>query len=258
MSLTVIFIMGLAIGSFCNVLIDRIPKGQSFIRGRSHCDKCRHLLSPFDLVPVLSFIFLSGKCRYCHRKISPQYPLIELAVALLYVFTYLRLLVMRTAVPPAIFIIYGLFVATGLLVIFVTDLKYRIIPDGILILLVFITIAFRIYQFPGYEFLNYLLSGIIFFLLFLALFLGTKGKGMGFGDVKFAFFMGLVLGIPGIIIGFYLAFLTGALISLILLMIGKKRMKSTIAFGPFLALSTYITFLFGDRLWVIFRKIIGL
>lgn len=252
------FIFGLLIGSFLNVLIDRIPSGRSFIRGRSHCDKCKHLLSPFDLVPVLSYILLSGKCRYCRRKISRQYALVELAAAILFVFVYLQMPYISTVYPWVFSVIFHLMIVSGLLVIFATDIKYRIIPDGILLLLIIITVIMRIYQFPNLLFFNYFLTGAVFFILFLVLFLGTGGKGMGFGDVKYAFFMGLILGFPKIIVGFYVAFLTGAFISLILLMLGKKKMKSTVPFGPFLALATFIALFFGDKLWVIFRRLLGI
>lgn len=258
MIIPVLFIFGLAIGSFCNVLIDRIPKGQSFIRGRSYCDKCEHLLSPFDLIPVISFILLFGKCHYCHKNISLQYPLVELTVGILFIFSYLQIWHLSAIPSFVMLLIYYLFVVSGLLVIFVTDLKYRIIPDVILIPLILLTMLVRIIQFPNILFLNYFLSGVFFFILFLILFLVTKGKGMGFGDVKYAFFMGLILGFPRIIIGFYLSFLTGAFISLILLLVGKKKMKSSIAFGPFLALSTFVTLFYGEYLWLIFRKIIGI
>jgi prepilin signal peptidase PulO-like enzyme (type II secretory pathway) len=187
-----------------------------------------------------------------------QYPLVEFATGILFVYIYLFLKQISTISPFNLFLIYYLFIVSGLLVIFITDLKYRIIPDEVLLVLIVITAGIKFYQFPNLIFLNCLSSGLLFFSLFLFLFLVTRGKGMGFGDVKYAFLMGLVLGFPNIIVGFYLAFLTGAFISLILLLIGKKRMKSKIAFGPFLTLSTFVTLFYGDELWVIFKKILGI
>lgn len=246
----VIFLLGISIGSFLNVLIDRLPKNKSVIYGRSYCDYCKHILGWLDLIPVVSFFILKRRCRYCSHPISWQYPIVELSTGLLYLFVYQRSV---NLIP----LIYFLIVISGLFVIFMTDLKYRIIPDQVLILLILVTFLFDIY-FGRSMLANYFISGLLMFLFFLMLVFITGGKGMGLGDVKFSFYMGFLLGFPKILIAFYLAFLTGAVISIILVLARKKSMKSTIAFGPFLALATFISLIYGQGLWVIFKRIVGI
>lgn len=245
MSLILIFIIGLSVGSFLNVVIDRLPTGKSIIRGRSKCDYCQHTLSWYDLVPVLSFIWLKQRCRYCHKKISWQYPIVESITGIFFVFTYTS------------FSIYHLILISGLIAIFFTDLKYRIIPDQVLIILTMVTSIYLLLS-GGPDIINHLATAVIFFCGFMALVVFTKGKGMGLGDVKYAAVSGFILGIPYVIVSFYLSFLTGAAVSLILIMIGKKTMKSTIPFGPFLVGGTVVSLFYGDVLWNIFRRIIGI
>lgn len=257
MTLIFLSLFGLAVGSFLNVLIDRLPKGKNVIRGRSYCDHCTHALSWYDLVPILSFIWLGRKCHYCRKKISWQYPLVELITGILFIFTYSMMIRIIEPLNSLIIFAYYLVIVSGLITIFFTDLKYRIIPDQILVVLI-LAASIYLFLFGRNALVSHLLAGVIFFLVFLALVLITRGKGMGLGDVKFAGVMGFILGSPKVAVAFYLSFLTGAAFSLILIMMGKKSMKSTIPFGPFLAASTGVSLLYGDALWNIFRGFIGL
>lgn len=250
MTIALLFLFGISVGSFLNVLIDRLPKGEQVFQGRSYCDCCRKTIAWYDLTPLLSFLLLGGKCRYCKEPISWYNPLVETTTGFAY------LLVYSSQLPITKFV-FSLIVISGSIVIFFTDLKYRIIPDQILILLIVSSFIF-VYFFADESFLNYLLSGLFMFFVFLFLFLLTSAKGMGFGDVKYSFFMGLFLGFPKVVVSFYLAFLTGALFSLILIIKGKKRLKGTIAFGPFLVMATIIAFFWGEYLWAVFMKIIGM
>lgn len=254
LSAVFIFLLGLIIGSFLNVVIDRLPAGISIMHGRSKCDFCKRTLSPVDLVPVLSFIFLQGRCRYCRKKLSFQYPAIEMITGFLFLFAlYVTAPLDKTDSLLSFF--YLSFLMGSLLSIFMIDLKYRIIPDEILFVLL---IATFIYHMIGktviFSFIPFLLSGLGFFLFFLLLSLITRGKGMGFGDVKFAFVMGFILGFPRIITAFYLSFLLGSVISLVLLAIGRKRMKDAVPFGPFLALSTLVSYVYGVELIDLFFR----
>jgi prepilin signal peptidase PulO-like enzyme (type II secretory pathway) len=138
-----------------------------------------------------------------------------------------------------------------------TDVKYKILPDQIIIFLLVVTLL-NITIFPQNSFLNYLLSALVYYLIFLSIYLFTKGRGMGFGDVKLVFLLGLYLGYPKVIVSFYLAFLTGAFFSLILVFIGRKKMKSTIAFGPFLIFSAIISNFYGLELFSVLLNLIGL
>ena len=235
---TILFFLGLSAGSFINVLADRLFQGLPVIWGRSRCDYCRHPLSPTDLIPLLSFFLLGGKCRYCRKRLSWQYPIVEFSVGL--IFLVISLLAFMGIVSTEFYpLTLMLFVITMLVVIFITDLKYRIIPDEILVVLAVTFISF-LAVFRGSLFFPHLLSGLLMAFFFLFLVIISRGKGMGLGDVKYAFIMGLILGFPKIIVAFYAAFLTGAVVSSILILLGKKNVKSTLPFGPFLVVAALI------------------
>jgi len=249
-----LFLLGLCIGSFLNVVIDRLPQGKSIIRGRSYCDFCRHTLAWYDLIPILSFIVLGRKCHYCQKSISWYYPIVELTTGISFIFTYysiIRIIEFNILLPA---LIYHLSIISGLIVIFFTDLKYRIIPDQVVLFLIILILLYLFINQTNIQ--SYLLSGLIMSAFLLILFLITRGRGMGLGDVKFAFLMGLILGFPSIIIAFYLSFLTGAAFSLILVIVGKKKMKATIPFGPFLVTATVVSLFYGQSLWRLFKGIL--
>lgn len=230
-----IFIFGLILGSFLNCLLWRMHKGESFVYGRSYCPSCRHDLSFWDLFPLLSFLFLKGKCRYCKSKISYQYPLVELAVGALFLFVYIQ-----TGITIEMFflwIIMFLFVA-----IFVYDLRYYIIPDSFI--LIGIMTSFLWIIFSSWD-ISYLLSAIGASLFFFLIWFFSKGLAMGFGDVKLAFFLGLVLGYPNIITGVFLGFLFGAVIGTIMMLLQKKKLKSEIPFAPFLIAGSFVALFWG-------------
>lgn len=245
-----IFILGLLIGSFLNVLIDRIPKGKSFAKGRSYCDSCKKTLKWYDLIPVFSFIFLQGKCRQCRSPISFYYPIVELVTASLFVFTF-NFLSSGGIMNQELRIMdlgYYFFLIASLIVIFFTDLKYGIIPDKVLFVAISISILY-LFFIHNSLFMIHLLSGVGAFLLFLLLYLITKGKGMGFGDVKLVFLMGLFLGFLNTTLALYLAFLTGAVVGLILILWGKRKFfGGKIPFGPFLVLGTFISLFLGEKI----------
>ena len=236
-----IFILGLFIGSFLNVLADRLPNEESVLKGRSRCEKCKKELVWYDLVPVLSFVFLQGKCRYCHTNLSSYYPIIELVTGIMFAITFLfvtKNLPFTIYHLPFIELFYYLFIISFLIVIFFADLKYGIIPDKVVLPAIFVSSLYIVFN-TNYLILSHLLSALGACLFFLFLFLITKGRGMGLGDVKLAFLMGFLLGFPGIVIALYLAFLTGALVGIILILWRKKRLfGGSIPFGPFLVLGT--------------------
>lgn len=241
----IIFIFGLAIGSFLNVLIYRLPQSLA-INGRSFCPKCKKKIAWFDNIPLLSFILLGGKCRHCHSPISWQYPLVELITGVLTVFSLWSLV---SHGQNLLSIIYYLFIIYALIVIFFTDLKEQIIPDQVVYLAIFISI---IYHLPS---IIFLLSGLVAAGFLFLLYWLTHGRGMGLGDVKLAALMGLFLGFPKIILAFYLAFLTGAALGVILILVGKKKLTSQIPFGPFLVLAAIFSLFWGNTVW---ERLIGL
>lgn len=230
-----IFVLGTIIGSFLNCVIYRLEIGKSFIEGRSFCPYCKHDLSFLDLIPVFSFLALKGKCRYCKKSISIQYPLVELATAILFL-----------SIFNFQFSILNIFISCLLIVIFVYDLKYFLIPDEAVLLGV-MACLFNIF-FNKLLIANYFLGAIIASGFFLLIYLVSKGRWMGFGDVKLAFLMGLFLSFPNVLSALFLAFFIGSIIGLIQIGLGKKTMKSEIPFGPFLVIGTFIVMFFGSTI----------
>ena len=250
--LFLIFLIGLLVGSFLNVLIDRLPREEQVFKGRSYCESCRKTIKWYDLIPLLSFIILKAKCRYCRFPLSLYYPLVELVTGVVFVsiFIFVSDGSIRYHVLSIKYIselLYYLFIGSALIVIFFADLKYGIIPDVITYSAVAVSFLYTILN--TYYIVPFIAAAVSSFLFFLIIFLATRGRGMGFGDVKFAFLIGLLLGFPKTIISLYVAFLTGAIISIILVLTGKKKFRgSTVPFGPFLVIGTLIALLWGDIL----------
>ena len=256
--LSVIFLFGLSLGSFLNCVIYRLRAGKSFLRGRSFCPDCGHRLKLKDLIPVFSFLFLRGRCRYCYGKISWQYPLVELATALLIAVVYLNLSLQLPATKPLMFInfiILSIFTCF-LIIIFVYDLKYYLIPDKISLPAMGVVLVLQIIVFwgvrPGDSLINLLsnlgiavlIGGGFFWLQFVV----SNGRWIGGGDIRLGVLMGLMLGWPNILISLFLAYLFGSLITLPMLALGRKKLTSRIPFGTFLTAATYITLLWGKEL----------
>jgi len=144
----------------------------------------------------------------------------------------------------------------GLVVIFFIDLEHQIIPDEIVIPLSVLFLGYRLLTNIQYLISNFLITGIVSFLFLYLIHLLTKGRGMGLGDVKLAFLMGLVLGFPNIVVAFYLAFLTGAFVGVILILLGKAKLKQKIAFGPFLVFGTIFSLLWGEKIVTLAEKVL--
>ena len=233
-----VFIFGLIIGSFLNCVIWRTYKGESFLLGKSYCPSCKHDLGFWDLFPLFSFIFLKGRCRYCGKKISFQYPLVEIITGIVFSFVFLQ--VGLTAELFFLMVIMALFIA-----IFIFDLKHYIIPDSFVFSGILVSLIWIIYL--GIE-INYFISAICASLFFFLIWFFSKGMAMGFGDVKLAFFLGLVLGYPNIIVGIFLGFLFGAIIGLIMVIFQKKKIKSEVPFAPFLLAGSFIAIFWGSNI----------
>lgn len=248
-----LFILGLSIGSFLNVLIDRLPRRESIL-GRSYCEFCKKTLSWKDLIPALSFIYLRGKCRYCKAKLSYQYPIVEFITGLLFVLTIYYLPYTNFSTNYLVSSIYYLTIVSSLIVIFFSDLKYGIIPDKIIFPAVLVSLVY-LFIIHNSLFIIHIASAIGAFLFFLFIYLITRGRGMGLGDVKLSFLIGLVLGFPGTIFALYIAFLTGGFIGIILILWKKKKLKYAIPFGPFLVIGCGVSLFFQDQ---IIQRLLGL
>ncbi len=263
-----IFILGLFMGSFFGVVVDRSQNKKSIIKGRSQCDFCKKELSFFDLIPVFSFIFLRGKCRYCKTKLSFFYPAIEVLTGVVFALSYIFLNSQFSPTEISIGtilnfqLIYYLFIFSTLIILFFQDLKYGILSDKLIALSVLVSL-FYLFLFQRQEFVSHLLVATVSFAFFvlisLAFYVLTKKQGMGGGDIKISFLLGLILGFPNVIICFYLAFLTGAVASIILVLWRKKDyLKDSLPFGPFLIGATIISLFWGNYIYSLALNLLGI
>ena len=234
-SLTILFfIMGTVFGSFYNVVGYRIPKGESIVYPPSHCPKCNHKLGPLELIPILSYIFLGGKCKNCKDKISCFYPIFEFMTGLLFALSYVVFGLTLDCLLSIVFI-------SMLLIIIISDYQTMIIPDSVLIFFG-ITILVIKYFIVGYPSILYcLLDGVIAFMfMFLIKKLGDflfKKESMGGGDIKLLGVFGIMFGYIMAMFSVFLASVIGLPISLILI---RKKDSHEIPFGPFLAVAAII------------------
>ena len=287
------FVFGTIVGSFLNVVSERLPKNKS-VRGRSKCDFCKHKLSALDLVPILSFLALRGKCRYCHKKLSWQYPLVELISGLLFVLASYLAFGFDFFYASPLFLAKFVFLAvlfSCLLSVFITDLKYGIILDEVVLFGSVITFLYLVFVdfFPtlslffqlkfsseslakslletGFltERLKYfatdfgitLAGGFLVSLFFFIILVITRGRGMGAGDVKLGFLVGLASGVPLVLVSLFLSFLSGALVSLLLIVLRRRKFGQTIPFGPFLSLGTFLALVIGQQVINWYTKFSG-
>jgi len=249
------FLFGLIVGSFLNCVIYRLAPHQNFsggLKGRSHCPNCKHILEWKDLIPILSFIILKGKCRYCGKKISWQYPIVEFFTGVLSLLFFGHL-ILNPTVYNLQSAIYNFIISCFLIVIFFFDLKNYIIPDQVIYPAIFLSGIWYLVSgiskfYSKYEIQSTIFSAIFAAGFFLAIYLISKGKWMGFGDVKLAFLMGLFLGFPEILVALFLAFSFGAAIGIGLILAKKKTLKSEVPFGPFLVTGTFLALFFGEKL----------
>ena len=233
------FVFGLVIGSFANVCIYRIPRGESIVYGRSYCTGCGKPILNRDLVPVFSYLFLRGRCRYCKEKISVRYPAVELATAFLYLFLFLKF-----GTGADFFICAAFFPA--LIILSFIDFSYRIIPDRIILSILIIGIFSVIFsrQVPLYERIIGFFSASVPMLL---IYIVSRG-GMGEGDIKLMAVCGLVLGYKLTVLSLLLACIAGSVYGLAGKKNKKEAMKSAIPFGPFLSAAMGFCVFFGDGL----------
>jgi leader peptidase (prepilin peptidase)/N-methyltransferase len=258
---TLFLIFGLIVGSFLSVVISRLETGEGLLLGRSKCPKCKKKIKSYDLVPLLSFMVLKGKCRHCDKRISAFYPLIEILTGALFALLYYRFAEAFSGVNIYLFFILHLLILVSLIVTFFYDWFYYIIPDKILIPVGVITLIasainvlltkqfqldFFIYK-P--EILSLVLGLIIGGGFFLFLVLISREKWMGWGDVKLGAFLGAILGYPSILVALFFAFILGSIVSLVLISLKKKKMKDIIPFGPFLVLGGLIALFAGK--WIV-------
>lgn len=224
------------------MVADRVTTKMSILTGRSECSYCHHVLSWYELVPLVSFLIQRARCRSCSKRLTWMYFIAELLTGVLFVATFIRF-----GSSPLPLVISAFFIVLSLIGIFLVDLKKGIIPIPFLLVIVAGSTLFLSYS-PTLL-LSHVLSALGAGGFFLLIFIFSKGKGMGFGDVMYSFVAGLLLGFPDIIFGLYISFLTGAIGSLILILVKKKRLHGdTVPFGPFLVLGTLAMLFLGTTI----------
>lgn len=232
--LILFFILGTIFGSFYNVVGYRLPKGESLLYPSSHCTKCNHKLGPLELIPILSYIFLGGKCKKCKDRISCFYPLFEFFSGLMFALSYVVFGFSLECLLSIVFI-------SMLLIIIISDYQTMIIPDSVLIVFSAIIIIVKVFVvgIDGVAISLLHAIGSFVFMLLIKLFgdFIFKKESMGGGDIKLLGVFGLMFGFPMSIVSVFIAAIIGLPVSLILL---KKNSTHEIPFGPFLAISAIL------------------
>ncbi len=234
----IIIIAGLVIGSFLNVVIYRIPLNKSISRPSSSCTKCGSKIRFYDNIPLLSYLFLKGRCRCCKARISPRYPIVEALTAFLFACSYYFSGLSFEMMLSVIFI-------SGLIIVSFTDIDHGIIPNVIVLPFTIIGLAINIVLMPGkWWIIPAFAFGAFLFMLIINL---VYPKGMGMGDVKLSLMAGSFLAekiIPGLFIGFLL----GSIYGIVMISAKKKKIRQTIPFGPFISSGCVIALFFGSNI----------
>ncbi len=234
--------VGLALGSFLNVCIDRLPSGRSIVRLRSHCEACGEVLRNCDLLPLFSYLRLRGRCRHCGARIPLRILLVELGTALIF-----GLLAWHFG--PGMELAFVLIYACIFIVILAIDLEHQLILDIVVYPAMALAFIFSFFWtgfsgWPAMGVLNALLGGAVGFAFMLVPFIISRG-GMGGGDVMLAALIGLVVGYPLVIVALLMGILAGGVVAMCLLALGIKKRKDPIPFGPFLAAAAMVTLIWG-------------
>jgi len=250
MVIVILLILGLCLGSFVNALVWRIHEKKDWVRGRSVCVHCNHALAAKDLIPVISWLWLRGKCRYCHKPISWQYPAVETVTALLFVSSYAFWPMAFDGVGTTLFV-FWLILLTGFVALAVYDIRWQLLPNKIVYFFMLVAAAQALTlvlvfdggpEQMGQIALSFLVGGGLFYLLFQL----SSGRWIGGGDVKLGALLGLVLAQPQLtLMMIFAASLLGTVVSLPLLAANKLKRDSHIPFGPFLIAGAIVARLFG-------------
>jgi leader peptidase (prepilin peptidase) / N-methyltransferase len=243
----IIFVLGLIVGSFLNAVIYRLSVNKSVVYGRSFCPTCKHDLGFMDLFPVVSYLMQKSRCRYCKKKISSQYPLVELATGLTFVLLFLRLSELgfgyaELAIRFGFMAVYTAF----LIVIFMYDLKHYLILDKVILPAIIVAALGGFVM--GYIWWHMVLAALVAGGLFAAQFALSRGRWIGGGDIRLGVLMGLMVSWPVVLVALFLAYMIGSIIGVGLIISGKKSMGSKVPFGTFLTVATYISLLYGPEL----------
>jgi prepilin signal peptidase PulO-like enzyme (type II secretory pathway) len=266
----IVLFLGLMFGSFVNALVWRMHEQEtetakkkpnkrylrdlSISKGRSMCPHCQHELHAIDLIPVISWLLLRGKCRYCHKAISAQYPLVELSTAVLFAVSYLTWPYQLDSVLQVSYFSLWLMIVTGFMALVVYDVRWYLLPNRIIVPLTGIASVMGLLQLIHAEnkllfVVNILLAVAVGGGIFYVLFQVSDGKWIGGGDVKLGWLLGLIVLTPSkAALVIFIAAISGTIMAIPLLIRGKMRRSAIIPFGPFLILGGYLTMLYGTKI----------
>src|SRR5699024_2426017 len=232
------FVFRCVLGSFFNVVGLRVPKNILFSHNRSYCPACKKQLQCYELIPIASYLFQHGQCRNCQTRISPIYPVIELSTGLLFVLAYWKVGFTFELIATLLFI-------SLLMIVFVTDITYMLIPNKILLFFLPLFAFMRIIS-PLDPWYDALIGAGLGFVLLASIIILSKG-GMGGGDMKLFAVLGIVLGWKGTLLTLFLASFLGAIFGLFLITINKVNRKQLIPFGPYIVIAALISYFYGDQ-----------
>jgi prepilin signal peptidase PulO-like enzyme (type II secretory pathway) len=245
--LIVIFtLLGLAVGSFLNVCIDRLPSNKSIVFPPSHCEACQHKLSAKDLIPVFSYLRLRGRCRYCQASVPRRLFWVELATAVIFALLYWHF-----QLSPELGVM--IFYACLFIIIFVIDLEQGLILNKVIYPTMVVAFLLALYPWPWLSDSMVMrvayaaLGGGIGFVIFLLIAIVSRG-GMGWGDVKLAALIGLATGFPLVFLAVIMGAILGGIVAVALMIAKKRKRREAIPFGPFLALAAMVTLVWGSNI----------
>lgn len=233
-----VLIVGLIAGSFLNALIYRLPRAISINKGRSKCISCKEDLRARDLIPIISYLALLGKCSFCKSKIPFRYLIVELALPLLWVYGFL------TWGQSAHFLYFAL-ISFFLVGLFFTDLEEYVLPDKLMYPAILTALLWHLYQ--GKSFYSLFLGVMVGAGFFAVQYWISKKKWVGEGDIWFGALLGVMFGFPDVLISIWIAYLMGGVVGLVLLISKMRKLDSRIPFGTFLAVSALIMFFYGKN-----------
>ena len=261
MLVVILLVLGLGFGSFVNALVWRLRQQEtktsnpSIVNGRSMCPSCRHQLAARDLVPIFSWLSLSGRCRYCHQPISAQYPLVEAIAAVVFVSSYIFWPVALHGAGQIDLFVTWLAASIGLLALAIYDSRWMILPSKIIYPAAAVAIAGRLAYVIGFESakihaaITWILGIAVASGLFWVLFTVSSGKWIGYGDVRLGLVTGTLLASPAkSFLMIFVASLAGSVFILPQLLAGRRKADSKLSYGPFLIAATFIVLLFGDSI----------
>ena len=249
------FIFGLIYGSFLNVVILRWDDWMSIMMSRSKCPSCKTQLKWYDLIPIVSFLSISGKCRYCQKPVSWQYPVVELVTALLVVLGYTFFFPAIGDVTLIVISFVAYLAVIGLMVtVFFHDLYEMLVPDLMAYILLFVAIILGVSLYGWQPTLYGLLIGVLPIALLVY---PSKGTWMGEGDIKIAAALGAFVGYPGAITYIALAFLIGGVYGMIAMIFKRVKLRTAVPFAPFLIIAAVTTFFYGEKIVSWYMRVFG-